>query len=563
MVQPSQPDDFSTVTDIVEVVEKSPQLLAIRFGIPSAILVLALFLRLWGITWGLPNQQRVLSYHPDEGVNLVSGVLDEGQPRPHLDLKFYHYGALYFYAWQGSVAINRSYGAIKLPATGQPDVNIPDSTAAMILVGRLLTVLCGVLTVGFLMVLGQRMFHRNVGLLAALIYAIIPAAVVNGHYATVDVPATLMITLALLAGYKLRGQSSIKSIVIAGIVCGLASAAKYNALLVVFAPAYLLLSQTEIKLSNRLRNLAVLGGFTLIGFIVGCFGAVLNFESFKHDFLFELTKSSQGMGLLFADTGNGILYTITNSFRYGMGIPMFCLFGIALVWAGIKKTPEDKFLLSYFVLYFLVIGFSKVHFLRYIVPLSPVAAILIARVIVYNWTGSTFTRAIRFGSVVVIGITLLNSLAMDSVMTKPDPRDTALEYVLQKYAGQSIGFVTTPWYYTPPISPLFTAPSPGQRKQAALERQSNRMILPEGEWDKAVLDQSPDIFVVSDIESVDALRIGLPASAPFIKRWVADYKAVTFENMPEIWGVNFGKPGNLPNDWLYTIPTITIYVRKI
>src|SRR5262249_5209579 len=53
----------------------------------------ALSLRCWGITWSLPNQDRLFSYHPDEGVNLVNGVLDRDRaPRPHLDLRFYNYG---------------------------------------------------------------------------------------------------------------------------------------------------------------------------------------------------------------------------------------------------------------------------------------------------------------------------------------------------------------------------------------------------------------------------------------------------------------------------------------
>src|SRR5207244_2053518 len=40
-----------------------------------ALVILALALRLWGIGWSLPNQEHLFSYHPDEGVNLVNGVL--------------------------------------------------------------------------------------------------------------------------------------------------------------------------------------------------------------------------------------------------------------------------------------------------------------------------------------------------------------------------------------------------------------------------------------------------------------------------------------------------------
>src|ERR1041385_35966 len=51
-------------------------------ALPLAILIaLALALRLWGITWGLPDQRHLFSYHPDEGVNLIQGVLDHGEVR--------------------------------------------------------------------------------------------------------------------------------------------------------------------------------------------------------------------------------------------------------------------------------------------------------------------------------------------------------------------------------------------------------------------------------------------------------------------------------------------------
>ncbi len=562
MEQPSLPDEVPVAPIVEDVVERSVQSPLIRYGIPSVILILALVLRLWGITWGLPNQQRALSYHPDEGVNLVSGVLEEGQPRPHLDLKFYHYGGLYFYAWQSAVAVNRSYGAVKLPLTGQPNVNVPDSPAAMILVGRLLTVLCGVLTVGLLIPLGTRLFNRSVGLTSALIYAVIPSAVVHGHYATVDVPAAMMVTLALLFGAKLMAKPTVRAMLISGLTCGLACATKYNVILVIFAPLSVLLLNRDVTMPIRLRNALLLGFASVIGFILGCLGAVINFEGFRKDFLFELTKSGQGMGMLFADTGNGWLYTITHSFRYGLGIPMLLLFCFAIAWAVWKRTPQDRYFLAYFVPYFLVIGASQVRFLRYIIPVLPVVSILVARLVIQTWDLFGLRQTNRFTYVLAIGITLLNSLSMDSTMVNPDPRDLALDYVLIQSAGKSIGFVTTPWYYTPPFSPLFTAPSPGTRRQAALERQSNRMILPEGEWDQVVLDQHPDLFVVSDIESEDAIRIGLPATVPFIKSWTTDYKAVVFESTPRIFGLDFGKPAYLPNDWLYTYPTITVYVRK-
>src|SRR5207302_3981475 len=111
--------------------------------------------------------------------------LDEGVARPHLDLRFYNYGTLYFYAWQGAVEINNRYGIVKRDPTGS-QTPAPDSPGAMILVGRIVTALLGAFTVLPIFALGKRLFHRNTGLVAAAIYAIMPAAVVHAHFATVD-----------------------------------------------------------------------------------------------------------------------------------------------------------------------------------------------------------------------------------------------------------------------------------------------------------------------------------------------------------------------------------------
>jgi hypothetical protein len=72
----------------------------IPFIPPAILVVIALSLRLWGITWALPDERHILTYHPDEGVNLFSGVLEGGRARPNIDLQFYNYGGLYFYLWQ-------------------------------------------------------------------------------------------------------------------------------------------------------------------------------------------------------------------------------------------------------------------------------------------------------------------------------------------------------------------------------------------------------------------------------------------------------------------------------
>ena len=80
----------------------------------------------------------------------------------------------------------------------------------MLKVGRLLTALLGALTVWAIVVLGTHLFGRTAGWFAGATYAIMPAAVVHAHYATVDVPATFFVTVALLFGARLLNSEGVK-----------------------------------------------------------------------------------------------------------------------------------------------------------------------------------------------------------------------------------------------------------------------------------------------------------------------------------------------------------------
>jgi len=220
----------------------------IPFIPPAILVVIALSLRLWGITWALPDERHILTYHPDEGVNLFSGVLEGGRARPHIDLQFYNYGGLYFYLWQGAVAANRAYGFVQRPDPAQPSVLATQTFGAMILTGRLMTAVMGALTVWAIWAVGRRLFGDRTGITAGLLYAIAPAAVVHAHYATVDVPATLFVTLALIYAARILELATWRNVALAGLFSGLAAATKYNCGLVLLAPvSALLLSKRRIE----------------------------------------------------------------------------------------------------------------------------------------------------------------------------------------------------------------------------------------------------------------------------------------------------------------------------
>jgi len=534
---------------------------------PFLISCFALALRLWGITWGLPDQNRLFSYHPDEGVNLVNGVLENGVPRPHLDLGFYNYGALYFYLWQGAVAINRTYHLVSLSPTGAPNVPSPESVAAMILVGRVLTAILGAMTTWAVFALGHRLFGRRAGLVAAIAYALMPAAVVHGHYATVDVPATFFVTMALVFGARLLAVSRPREGALAGLFSGLAAATKYNCGLVLFAPLCALLLRRRLgKGVPRWEPWVVLAGATG-GFVFGCPGVALNWPRFAADFAYELKKSGEGMGFLFAETGSGWIYHLTTSLYFGLGPALLVFVIITLIFSLARHTRQDGYLMAFLIPYYLVIGYAQVRFLRYVIPLFPVLAVFVGRFLTEPWPTKLAVRHILVGLGVLVGlITLFDSLSLVRLMTQTDARDRALAYVRQNIPrGKTIAFATTPWYYTPPLVPEFTAPNPAIRRRASEEFTDYvlRLPAPSTEWDGEVLTPLPDYVLLSNIESADALRIHWAPARSFMNQLEAHYRPRVFENECTWWGlIRWSTPRYAPNDWLYIMPRITLYMRK-
>lgn len=552
---------------------------------PFLLFCLALALRLWGITWGLPDQNHLFSYHPDEGVNLVNGVLESGVPRPHLDLGFYNYGALYFYLWQGAVALNRTYALLSLPSTGAPNVSSPESVAAMILVGRLLTAILGAGAAWAVFALGNRLFGKATGLVAATTYAVMPAAVVHGHYATVDVPATFFVTVALVFGARLLAASRRRDGVLAGLFCGLAAATKYNCGLVLFAPLAALLLRRRFSIPRSdvssqwggpwpgntgmgvgyWEPLIVLAS-AAAGFVIGCPGVVLNWPRFSADFSYELKKSGEGMGLLFAETGSGWVYHLTSSLYFGLGPVLLGFTLAALGFALVRHTRQDWYLLAFLIPYYLLIGYAQVRFLRYVIPLFPVLAVFVGRFVSEPWPGKPVVGRVLavLGGVVGL-VTLLYSLSLDQLMAQPDARDRALAYIRQNVPrGKTIAFATTPWYYTPPLVPEFTAPSPAVRRRAAEAFTDYVLRLPEPgtEWDKKVFEPMPDYVLLSNIESADAIRVNWAPARPFLEVLKAHYVPRVFENERLLWGIRWENPQYAPNDWLYIMPRIALYTRK-
>ena len=186
-----------------------------------AILVLALALRLKGITWGLPYS----FVNADESTVVPKAA---AAARGHLNPQFFFYPSFYFYL-AGAVYVLAA-PVWWLLGNG----NLLSLTSLVVdpgpyfLLARLLSVAMGTASVYLVYRLGRVAFGRPAGLLAALFLAVAPLHVAYSHMAVTDVTAVALALLALVLLQRAAERRAARWLVLGAVAAGLATSTKYN-----------------------------------------------------------------------------------------------------------------------------------------------------------------------------------------------------------------------------------------------------------------------------------------------------------------------------------------------
>jgi 4-amino-4-deoxy-L-arabinose transferase-like glycosyltransferase len=570
-----------------------PGRLSLPAGIDSTTLwilvgitLIGLLLRLWGIGWSLPDARHPLAtYHPDELINFIAA--DNVDPfRGQFDLQFYNYGALFFYLVAYAWIFARGWRLVPEPprealapgAVSSPSLEAlrAPNMAALYLAGRMVSVICGTLTIPVVFALGNRLFGRKAGLWAAALTAVAPLAVVHAHFMTVDVCATLFTALALLGAARILTQPDWKGYALAGVATGLATATKYNTALVVVAPiaAHILNRSVDHAHRTRLARLALLLVLTVAAFLAGCPGPLINWNAFwrgtyaDSGVLYELTIHPQsGHGNLFTATGNGWWFHLRISLLFGLGAALLLLALAGLVRSLMRRSRRDAVLLVFVLVYYGVAGLSAVRFARYMIPLYPALFVLAGGMaseaaLLRRWA----KPALALISLCVL-LTLAYTLELDAATAARTPQDLAADY-LERTAPQNavVAFPRLPWYEDPPISPEFTSGRMDLHPGEEIKTERLTLRMPKGDWDRSVpRDESVlrpplDYLVVTRFDRMHDLdRLGYPWAIRFMDSIPQNMSRRTF-GPPRVLLLPLIGP-LLPDDLLYILPQVTIYER--
>lgn len=432
------------------------------------VFLVALALRVTGITWGFPH---LFNIDEEFTVSLAEELKSRFFASGSLDPQASSYGTLPLYLYIALTAI-----AVEITNLLNTILPLPFNSIPMLYVGRLVSVLASAATVWITAELARTLFGQAVGLLSAVLLAICLLPVREAHFATVDSLLVCLVMLTLLLGTNIARRDVWKDYIIVGVSAATAVATKLTAA-ILLAPILLAhgyrqrrilrdsSEQTWIANPQIQRFWSVFPALTTIVSIFALWLALSPYVVLNPESYFDLDNNASALTqwrvvrgdlrvlytLQFENT-TPYLYVITNLLRWGMGLPLELL-GLAGVCYSLwqllrsvrflrsanrdKRTATgtwsfaDAYLLTWFFVYFLVTGAWYAKFIRYALPLIPVLCIFGARLIVSVWQSrrplAKPLSAVIASSVVAAG--LAYTVAYLQIYRQPDARLHAVDWL--------------------------------------------------------------------------------------------------------------------------------------
>ena len=355
--------------------------------------VLALAVRLWGLTFDLPSV-----YHVDEawfGQKAIDYFKGDLNPR------FWHVPSLYTYlvaaVWWVYFILGKLVGTFP-DAAAFIRAYQNDPTVHLIL-GRLVTAALSLGTIALTYRVGKKMYDWRVGAAAALFLTLSPEHNRISHYMNPDSPMLFFLILALLFIWRIYRSGRTRDYLLAGASAGLAFAVKYGGL-PLFVPLFL--AHVFYSLDNRRPKWRLLlhppliaaGLLAVVVFFVACPYAALDFPTFAKDFRWQsehlVTAGHYGS----SQEVSVPLFYLRYGFRENAGplVQWLVLGGLLLALA--RPRRREVLLVSFPLLLVVMVSLWKTYAVRYLLPTAPffllVAAVFF--VALRGWAGTWLDR---------------------------------------------------------------------------------------------------------------------------------------------------------------------------
>lgn len=533
------------------------------------VLAVAAVVRLVGITWGLPDATHLFSYHPDEYHSLRGAFsLALGDLNPH----FFNYGSLYLYLVGAAAAVADPalFASVAEAVPGGPV--LPEVLRQWTLYARIVTLILSLGTVAVVYAIARRIWGHREGLAAGLLLALAPLHVLHSHYGTVDVPGAFFAVLALYFAVAMLDELSWRHVLWAGGAAGLAASVKYSGGVALVAPlvAWAIVRMRAAKNGRQAdwRMVVALPVTAFAAFALTSPYTLIDWSSAWRDISFEMEHMRTGDDpAMMALYPNGWLFHLRNlALGTGMIMPAAALLGLA---GGLVARRNGLWLLLALALVtFAMIGGPQVRYARYAIPLLPLIAILaggivsddlpaIARGRFRAWGMAAAIALVMAGSVLGAGM-MTHQLLRDLVDTDAQAETLAL---IEEQVPQdgTIGLITEPWFYHPPVDYCNGGVALRANPLWAPYRDPIRELAILGLDAEALREQRPDVVVLTGFEIAVQRTASAPRAVEFMR--ALDELGYTPLNRPRGFAWNWASRRPLAQDWLYPYPWIEIRAR--
>jgi Dolichyl-phosphate-mannose-protein mannosyltransferase len=350
---------------------------------------------------------------------------------------------LYFAVDQLVFRLGRAFGFLKAWADVRRLVEGPDP-APFFLLGRSVNALLGTATVGLVYRLGGRLWSPAHGLLAAAFLAGAFLHVRDSALATTDAPTAFFVVLSLLGTAGVLRHARVRDYLLAGGAAGLATATKYNAILVLVPLAVSHVARgPEPHARGRPGATAwrVAGATVMAAAVFLALDPYLLFDwpEARSDLLWNTSVFAQGR---YVDLGPGWPYHLRVSLRYGLGAGLLGLGAAGLLWRVWARDRAAWVLGSFVAVFFAVTGAGRLVHVRYMTPLVPVLCLFAATAVLGLGRSLPWPR-VRWGCVVAMSVLALiepvqSAVGYGRVVHHLDTRVEAYEFLVTLPKGSHI-----------------------------------------------------------------------------------------------------------------------------
>jgi hypothetical protein len=311
----------------------------------------------------------------------------------------------------------------------------PNTLASVTLIwSRLITVFLFLGAIALVFYITKRFFGIFAARIIAIVFSTSAGLIPDTQYLTADIPLIFWMLVAFYFTQSISLKGKVSDYVLAGFFTGIATATKYNGLVVGIAIVVAhILSLNSISWKELILSKKLFWGLVMvpIGFLAGNPFALLDYSNFISDFMYNYIVTPVYDG---SSSGKHSYKKFLLSFRQIIGSPGFWAFGVGLLFSiyllftSRQKWLEKKgilLLLAVFLLYYYKFGsFARLN-VRFVFPIVPFWLML----------SGSFWQRIKPNKMVVSGLliiilsyNLISSFYVGKLLAE-DPRMQAQEWV--------------------------------------------------------------------------------------------------------------------------------------